>query len=154
MKSTIKILILLCIAIFSQGCATAYQNGMFSLTGGYYEEDGPGDLVKINFSGNGYITGEKVAQFNLYRCAEYTKENGKSHFIAYNSLWDAALDRRASSTTLGFVGGKPFSFVFILLRDEYEFGTMEADTILAEYQHIVHPQPQSTTENEEEGDML
>ena len=47
---------------------------------------------------------------------------------------------------MGYVGGKPFSFIFILLRDKAEHMSWEVDDVLAKYHDIVHGKKANNTE--------
>lgn len=61
------------------GCATAY--GPRGLTGGYTDTRVEEDVYRIRFSGNGRTSKNTVWQYWIYRCAEFTKEKGFSHFM-------------------------------------------------------------------------
>jgi hypothetical protein len=47
------------------GCATGYNDlkNPLSLTGGYWDEPGPGKLVKVGFAGNAFIEREQGLAF-------------------------------------------------------------------------------------------
>jgi len=134
-----RIILILSLLTFLQACATGYQSGEWSYTGGFYESEAPGKLIKITFAGNGYIDSDTAEAYTLYRCAEYTKEQGGSHFVVYKSLFDAAQDKRSLNIALGSIGGKPSNFAYILLRNEPEEGALEASKIMEKYQKVVHP---------------
>ena len=61
-----------------QGCATAYQSRGHS--GGYSETQLDENIFKVSFSGNGYISANKVADYTLLRSAELTLQNGFKYF--------------------------------------------------------------------------
>jgi hypothetical protein len=113
------------------GCATGY--GKSGWTGGYTDSPGPGELVEVGFSGNGYITQAKLEIYLLYRSAELAKQRGKPYFRIYHTIKDAIRDQpmlRADATALG---GKPYGKVYMLLEDGPVPGALSADAILAQY---------------------
>lgn len=119
------------------GCATQYQSS--GLTGGHYESAAPGKLQKVNFSGNGFIAPDTVQKYALYRCAEVAKKSGKSHFVIYDSLLAAAIDRPASMPRVGSVGNKPMAYAFMLLVDAPRSGSKETQAVLDELDPVVNP---------------
>jgi hypothetical protein len=110
------------------GCATKY--GDSGLTGGYFERNVNSHLVKVNFSGNGYITSDKVQLFALYRCAQLARDAKKPYFVLYDSLNAAARDIPAMQPKVGTMGGKPIAFAFMALEDEPRSGSQEVTTLL------------------------
>jgi hypothetical protein len=102
------------------GCATGYHdasNPLLGFTGGYWEQKGPGELVKVGFGGNALISREKVGTYLLYRCAEIAKREGKAYFAFYTSLPAAVADRRSVEKTVTTITGKPATFAYILFFD-------------------------------------
>jgi len=124
-------------ALMLSACATQYQSS--GLTGGHYETAGPGKLEKVHFSGNGYITSDVVQKYAMYRCAEIAKKKGKPHFVIYDGLMAAALDRTATLPRVGAVGNKPTAAAFLLLLDRPREGSHETQAVLAELASVVNP---------------
>ena len=142
-----KRLLTLCLLTGLAGCATPYSgNFLTAFTGGFTEGDAPGDLVAISFSGNGFISAETVSAYTMYRSAEYTIEQGGTHFVAYNNLVDAAVNNMADTPHIGTIGGKPNATLYILVLDHSEVGAFVAADVMADYQDIVHPPKVSQTE--------
>jgi len=125
------------LALTAAGCATPYQSGTFSLTGGFYESVGPGRLEKIAFSGNGFINADTVEQYTLYRCAEAAKSRNKSHFLIFDSLIQASIGKPSERPNVGSVGGKPTGFAFVLFLDGPQPGARETDKVLRELEAVV-----------------
>ena len=119
------------------GCATQYQST--GLTGGHHESAAPGKLQKVNFSGNGFIAADTVQKYALYRCAEVAQKSRKPHFVIYDSLVAAALDRPASMPRVGSVGNKPMAYAFMLVLDAPRSGSKETQAVLDELHPVVHP---------------
>jgi hypothetical protein len=111
------------------GCATQY--GSSGLTGGYGESPVNGQLVKVNFYGNGYITADKVQAYALYRCAQVAQAAKKPWFVIYDSLHGAARDLPALQPTVGTLGGKPVAFAFMAMLDAPRPGAQEVSAVLA-----------------------
>ncbi|WOB10505.1 CC0125/CC1285 family lipoprotein [Piscinibacter gummiphilus] len=117
------------------GCATQYGSSGF--TGGHTDRAGPGKLQKVDFNGNGYITSELVQKYALYRCAELAKQKGKQHFIIYDSLFAAALDRPSALPRVGTLGNKPSATAFMLLLDEPRSGSKQAQAVIDEIDPVI-----------------
>jgi len=132
-------LLLVWFAVSVTGCATAYQSGTFSFTGGHYQSSGPGSLEKVAFSGNGFIDSTKVQQFALYRCAEIAKEKNKPYFLIFDSLMAASIPKPSDMPNVGLVGGKPTAFAFMLLLDGPRAGAKETRKVLSELEAVVKP---------------
>jgi hypothetical protein len=98
------------------GCATGYNDlkNPLSLTGGYWDEPGPGKLVKVGFAGNAFIEREQVERYLVRRAAEVAQRQGASHFLMYSSLPNAIADRPSMGRSVATIGGKPVSYVYIL----------------------------------------
>jgi hypothetical protein len=61
------------------GCATPYQS--FGFGGGYKDTRIDDETYRVQFSGNGYATRDRVHKFFMYRCAELTKQAGFQYFM-------------------------------------------------------------------------
>lgn len=113
------------------GCATRYgKSGIF---GGYWDHQGPGELIEVGFGGNGYTDNERVEIYLLYRSAEIAKKRGKNHFTIYQTLNDAILELPLTETKATLLGGKPNGKVFMLLHDSAVPGALTADDVIARY---------------------
>jgi hypothetical protein len=116
------------------GCATGYHdltNPLLGLTGGYWEQNGPGELIKVGFAGNGFISREKVGTYLLYRCAEIAKREGKPYFALYQNLPSAVLDRRSSEKAVTTITGKASDYAYILLFDTNASGLLVTSEVIA-----------------------
>ena len=60
-----KLILLLPLCLF--GCATGYQSGLGSATGGYYEERLAENNYLVRFSGNGFTDDETAFDFAFLR---------------------------------------------------------------------------------------
>ena len=124
---------LLACAVLS-GCATTYTDGTnpLNLTGGYYDEPGPGKLVTVGFAANAFTDAETVRRFVLRRAAEVVREAGKSDFLAFTSLEHAAHGQSVGED-LGIqaLGGKPFSHIYVLPLSAPQAGSLNAADVLA-----------------------
>lgn len=130
-----RLAVMLCCALALTGCATGYgKNGIF---GGYWDEEGPGELIEVGFNGNGYTEAGKVEVFLLYRSAEVARERGKPYFSAYQTIGAAIVDLPLSEATAHSLGGKPFGKVYVLLHEDAVPGAMNADEVLAKYADAV-----------------
>jgi hypothetical protein len=115
------------------GCATGYhdmRNPLVGWTGGYWEDKGPGELIKVGFAGNGAITRDKVGTYLLYRCAEVAQRERKAYFALYQSLPEAVMDRRSSEKTVTTVTGKPTAYAYILFFDDAAPGLLSTADVL------------------------
>lgn len=122
------------------GCATGYQssdNPLTGMFGGYWDEKGPGQLIKVGFDGNGYISNDKVATYLLYRCAEVAAREGSDYFILYQNLPAAVADRRSTERTVGTVGGKASSYAYILLSNAPGDGVMSSAEVMQRLEPVV-----------------
>ncbi|PTU32986.1 CC0125/CC1285 family lipoprotein [Stenotrophobium rhamnosiphilum] len=127
----------LCVSLASlmlAGCATGYHDASNPLTGwagGFWDTKGPGQLIKIGFSGNGFISREKVGTYVLYRSAEVTQREGKDFFVMYENLPAAISDRRSSERTVSTIGGKAATYVYVLLKTEPGPDVLSASEVIA-----------------------
>lgn len=128
-----KATIILSLTFILGGCATGYhsiQNPILGISGGYWDQKGPGNLYKIGFSGNSIIEKEKVTEYILRRCAEVVKREGGNYFILYENLPAAILDHRSTTKTTTTIIGKPTSYAYIFLVDGNEKDSLSAEDIL------------------------
>lgn len=132
------------IAIIAMGCALtgcATRYGGVGLTGGHVDQAGPGKLQKVDFHGNGFIASETVQKYALYRCAELAKQNGKPHFMIFESLHAAATDRPAQLPRVGALGNKPSASAFMLTLDQPRNGSLQTQAVLDELDALVKAAP-------------
>lgn len=116
------------------GCATGYQdatNPLLGMAGGYWEQKGPGELIKVGFAGNGYITREKVGVYLLYRCAEIAQREKRPYFALYPNLPAAVMGRSSSEKSVTTTSGKPTVYVYILFFDSPGAGLLDTSELLA-----------------------
>lgn len=95
---------------FLQGCATAYQSSGFS--GGYSESQLDENIFNVSFSGNGYTSGHKVADYTLLRSAELTLQNGFKYFAvvdANNHIEKSSYTSPTTYNTTGNVRGASYN---------------------------------------------
>ncbi len=77
MKIIGKVMTIVAILMFT-GCATTYQPA--GLSGGYQEKELENNVYQITFSGNSFISKEKINDFGMFRCAEFSLEHEKPYF--------------------------------------------------------------------------
>lgn len=112
------------------GCATSYQSGAFSFTGGYYEVPVNEKLTKVVFSGNGYIENETASQYTLFRCAELASKQNKPYFYIYENLVFASFGRASKTVSNGSIGGKPVTYTYVRFIDAEAEGAISTKEIL------------------------
>ena len=124
------------------GCATGYHDagGLLGVSGGYYDQKGPGELFKVGFSGNGYIKADMVRDYLTYRCAEVARREGHAWFAMYQNLPDAIRDRRIDSKNVGKLNNKPWGEVYILFFEQSEYGLLNADEVITRLEPVVDAQ--------------
>lgn len=88
-----------CGLIFLVGCATQYQKESFS--GGFSEKQLSRNEFFVDFSGNGYTSGQRAVDLCLLRCAEITLGHGFHYFVLTAN--SAQYDRSTSVTTGNFI---------------------------------------------------
>jgi hypothetical protein len=100
-----KFLILLATVVLA-GCATGYHRA--GISGGYSEAQLSEDTFQVSFTGNGYTSGGRAADFALLRCAEIAIENGYPYFVIVNgangesrSTYVTPTDTTGSATVVG-----------------------------------------------------
>ena len=74
-----KATILICTLFLIGGCATAYQSQ--GMSGGFSETQLDTNVYTVRFSGNGYTSPSKAADFALLRSAEITLMRGYKYFL-------------------------------------------------------------------------
>ena len=114
------------------GCATSYQSGAFSYTGGYYEVPVNEKLTKVVFSGNGFLENETASQYTLFRCAELANKQNKPYFYIYENLFQASLEHPSKTVSNGSVGGKPITYTYVRFLDREADGAISTKEILAQ----------------------
>ena len=130
--SALGALLMLCVS----ACATRYgsqNNVLTGWMGGYTDHQGPGELVRVDFAGNGMIDRSKVGVYLVYRCAELAQEHGKSYFSMYPTIAHAIADRPISDSSVTSVGGKPLGTLYILFQDTAVQGATSVKAILDQY---------------------
>jgi hypothetical protein len=110
------------------GCATSYRDA--GPSGGYWEQKGPGELIKVGFSGNAFTGGKRTETYLLYRCAEITKRENKTYFAFYKSLLTAIMDMRSSEKAATTIIGMPTAHAYILFFESPGPGLLNADELL------------------------
>jgi len=130
------------IAVALSGCATGYhdaRNPLLGIFGGYWDEPGPGRLIKVGFSANAYSRAPEVESFLLYRCAEVAKREGATHFVLYATLPDAVADVRSTGRTVKSTFGKPATFAYILPVAADEPSALSSAELIARLGPLVKP---------------
>ena len=74
-----KATILICTLFLIGGCATAYQSQ--GMSGGFSETQLDTNVYTVRFSGNGYTSPSKAADFALLRSAEITLMRDYKYFL-------------------------------------------------------------------------
>lgn len=129
----LKLFVSISASIFLSGCATSYADSTNPLTGwkgGYWEQKGPGELIKVGFGGNKFTANEKVGTYLLYRCAEVAKRENRRYFAFYQSLPAAIADQRSTERVVTTIAGKPSTYAYILFFDLPAPGLIETDELL------------------------
>lgn len=135
----------LCCVLGLSGCATTYhsaRNPILGITGGYWDEPGPGQLEKVGFSGNGYSGRDTVVPYIMYHCAELAEQRHKPYFRIYHTLVDAIRDKPIEEAAVDRVGSDLGGWVFVLFDDAQEPGDISTRSALSKYGQVVHPQAQ------------
>ncbi|HXD38816.1 MAG TPA: hypothetical protein VN624_19335, partial [Rhodanobacter sp.] len=105
----------------------------------YWDQPGPGELLKVGFGGNGYIDRDTTHAYLMYRCAELARQRHKPYFRMYESLPDAIRDRPVVDLTVGRVAGKMGDWVFVLFDQNYSAGDLSAVEVEKRYASYIHP---------------
>jgi hypothetical protein len=124
------------------GCATGYHSihGLSGYTGGYWEDEGPGELTKVNFAANGYSDNSTVQDYLLLRCAEVAKAKGKPYFRMYGSIAEAIVERKIRTELVSTVTNGPYGYAYVLFEDQAGKDTLETAEVLQKYAHIKNHQ--------------
>lgn len=125
-------------AALATGCATGYHSigGLSGWTGGYWEDEGPGELVKVNFAANGYSDTATVSDYLVYRCAEVARQRGKPHFTMYGSIAEAIAGIKLRDQMVSLVTNGPYGYAYVLFEDEAGKDTLATDTVLQDYAFV------------------
>jgi hypothetical protein len=133
--------VLLCAGL--AGCATGYHsadNPILGFTGGYWEQPGPGELLKVGFAANGFSNRDTVTAYLMYHCAELAQKRNKPYFRIYYSLPDAIRDKPIDEALIGRVGGKLGDWVFVMFDNSEQPGDLGTQAMLDKYGPTVHSQ--------------
>lgn len=116
-------------------CSTAYQdaNNPFHITGGYGSEKGLGNLDTVYFYANGYTTPEQANEFAVRRAAELAQSKHMPYFALYQTLGDAAKNKKTTSPLTTYSFDKPTSRAFIVYHEHKEAGDISTAAILNKY---------------------
>lgn len=115
------------------GC-TSYTAETPVLTGlgGYTQEQGPGDLVKVMYNGPQHgLRLSAAAAYTLYRCAEVSQRAGKPFFALYQDLPAALQDKRSNLPLASPVMGRAFAHAYIRMHDTPGPGLLSTSEVLA-----------------------
>jgi hypothetical protein len=147
--SFLKLVSVLCLAaatVALTACGSDYRPrtrfALQGLDGGYEEEPGPGKLIKVSYTGPLSATVYMAANSVLYRSAEITQREGKAYFALYNDLPSALHDRRSEKTVYSTVGGRAFSYAYILPFQDDAPGLLSAAEVIARLEPKVKGKPQ------------
>lgn len=100
-KFYLPCLLILSLSIIN--CATKYKSKYWK--GGYADTKIQEDTYQVSFSGNAYISAEKVWVYLLYRCAEITVNNGCDYFIILQGKDDSGQMLVGSVSSSGYISG-------------------------------------------------
>ena len=117
------------------GCATGYHGAGF--TGGYWEHEGPGELIKVHFAGNGFSDASTVDKYLLRRCAEVAQAKGKPYFRMYPSIAEAIIEEKVRKQMVSMVTNGPLGYAYVLLEDQPGKDTISTADTLAATAHLV-----------------
>ncbi|NHZ35062.1 hypothetical protein [Massilia rubra] len=109
--------------------------------GGYEEEAGPGKLIKVSYTGPLGVHVYMAANSVLYRSAEITQREGKAYFALYNDLPSALKDRRSEKAIFSTVGGRAFSYAYIVPFQDNAPGLLSAAEVIARLEIKVKGKP-------------
>lgn len=124
------------LAFLLVGCATKYHTGQYFATG-YVNEPGPGKLQKVIFSANEYTSKEKVQMFTLFRCAQLGKKMNKPYFSFYQSLTDAALNKKSTQPAFKSIFKQYEGYGYVLYKTNPETGDLAVEDIYERYEAAV-----------------
>jgi hypothetical protein len=126
--------------VFVSGCATGYHSAthpILGISGGFIDNEGPGDLIEVAFYGNGFTKNEQAGLFLMYRCAELVMERNKNHFVMYRSVTHAIADMPEPSGYLSSIAGQPVAKVYILVEETRSLNSFSASNIIEKYTNEV-----------------
>lgn len=122
-------------------CATGFHsaaNPILGLTGGYWSQKGPGQLVKVGFIGNIHTDYATVSDYILFRCAQLAKVQSMPYFLMYESLPDAVIGKTVAKPTVGSIANSNADYVYMLATEKNEPGAQSTDAVLKKYAQIVN----------------
>ncbi len=118
-------------------CSTQYHSvntPFLGWTGGYWDAEGPGNLVEIGFNGNALVTTRKVEYWAMRRAAEVCQQNKKTYFVIYPSLENAVADDPVEVVSASKTMGRASTSFYILMDDMPSQYALKASDVLARYQ--------------------
>lgn len=131
--------VVLSAALAVGGCATGYQDIHHSIpllgafgAGGYWDEPGPGELIKVGFVGNGHTDNTAVVTYLTWRCTELAVQRHKPFMRIYPSLVSAVLNQPSTDINVANIMGGPADWVFVLFDDKYVPGDLDVAQIRAQ----------------------
>ncbi len=129
------------LAITLSACASAYESRTANLFravhGGYEDEQGPGQLIKVSYTGTLGVGVHMAAHYVLYRSAEIALREGKPYFALYRDLPSAMKDRRSPNSTFSTIDGRAFSYAYILPFEADADGLLSAHAVMKQLESKV-----------------
>ena len=122
-------------------CATGFHNAnnpILGMTGGYWSQKGPGQLVKVGFIGNTNTDYGTVSDYILFRCAQLAKAQSMQYFLMYESLPDAVAGKTVARPAVGSIANSNADYVYMLAIDKMEPGAQSTEAVLKKYAQIVN----------------
>jgi hypothetical protein len=132
------------LALLLSSCATGYhsvEGPISGWTGGYWDQPGPGELLKVGFDGNGYIDRDTITAYLMYHCADLAQKRHKPYFRMFQSLPDAIRGAATDELAVGRVGGKLDDWVYLLFDDQKLPGDQETAKVLENYRSKIGNTP-------------
>lgn len=132
------------LALLLSSCATGYhsvEGPISGWTGGYWDQPGPGELLKVGFDGNGYIDRDTITAYLMYHCADLAQKRHKPYFRMFQSLPDAIRGAATDELAVGRVGGKLDDWVYLLFDDQKLPGDQETAKVLETYRSKIGNTP-------------
>lgn len=118
--------------------AIASHDPRMHFSGDYWDEPGPGELVKVGFAGNRASQSETAVPFILLRVAELARQRHKPYFRLFYTLADAILNKPLSESDVRGTYAGADGWVFVLFDDADELGDLSTQGTLDEFGPIVH----------------
>ncbi len=122
-RGIIRLALFIGLIINLNGCAAGYHSLGFlgtgyhssNLAGGYKETQIDQNTYRISFKANPFTSYDTLANYILYRCAEFTQQHGYDYFIVLDNqesgqvsgAYITAMDPSFSKTIKVFHGKKP-----------------------------------------------